>query len=137
MQVHLSFIAAIVAFSAYVAAAPTAAALIKRGESYSGTATWYKPATEGGPKGACDGQHIDDDSPIVALNKDQYGDLDSKSDMCGSKIKIKGEAGEATATIVDACPECHHGDLDLTPTLFKKVVGDMDIGEGDITWEVV
>ncbi|KAI8975095.1 RlpA-like double-psi beta-barrel-protein domain-containing protein-containing protein [Mycotypha africana] len=136
-----SIVAAIVATLTIssVTAAPASAGhdLVKRGHSYSGTATWYKPATEGGPEAACNGEHIDNDSQIVALNADQYGDLDSKSKWCGKKIRIKGEKGTATATILDACPECSEGDLDLTPSLFKKVVGDMDAGVGDITWEVI
>ncbi|KAI8975222.1 RlpA-like double-psi beta-barrel-protein domain-containing protein-containing protein, partial [Mycotypha africana] len=109
----------------------------KDGKSFSGTATWYKPATEGGPQAACNGEHIDNDSPIVALNADQYGDLDGKSKYCHKKIKIQGQKGSVSATILDACPECSYGDLDLTPSLFKKVVGDMDIGESDITWHFI
>lgn len=111
--------------------------LIKRGDNFKGTATWYKPATEGGSEGACHGVHIDNNSPYVALNRPQYGNLDSNSKWCGKKIKITGPAGTATATIMDACPECDSGDLDLTPSLFKKVVGDMNKGVGSISWEVV
>ncbi|KAG1219022.1 hypothetical protein G6F35_007837 [Rhizopus arrhizus] len=65
-----------------------------------------------------------------------YGNLDSNSKWCGKTIKITGPAGTATAKIMDACPECSKGDLDLTPSLFKKVVGDMNKGVGSITWEL-
>lgn len=135
MQTFLipSFI--VLAFSSLISAAPTYD-LLKRGDSYKGTATWYKPATEGGSEGACHGVQIDNDSPYVALNHPQYGDLDSNSKWCGKKIKITGPAGTATAKIMDACPECSKGDLDLTPSLFKKVVGDMNKGVGSITWEL-
>ncbi|OAD02849.1 hypothetical protein MUCCIDRAFT_124886, partial [Mucor lusitanicus CBS 277.49] len=102
-------------------------------KSYSGTATWFTPATEGGSTGAC-GPEENDNSPIVALNAPQYGNLNSKSSWCGKKITITGPAGTATATVNDACPECDHGDLDLTPVLFKKIVGDMDKGVGKISW---
>jgi expansin (peptidoglycan-binding protein) len=108
--------------------------LAKR-SSYSGTATFFHPATEGGSTGAC-GPEEDNNSAIVALNAPQYGDLSSKSDWCGKTITIKGPAGTATARINDACPECGHGSLDLTPSLFKKVVGEESIGEGDITWSL-
>ncbi|KAI9477727.1 MAG: RlpA-like double-psi beta-barrel-protein domain-containing protein-containing protein [Benjaminiella poitrasii] len=104
--------------------------------TYSGTATWFKPASEGGSEGAC-GPEENDNSRIVALNAPQYGDMDEKSSWCGKKISITGPAGTATATINDACPECGKGDLDLTPVLFKKIVGDMNIGVGKITWSVV
>lgn len=104
-------------------------------KSYSGTATWFTPATEGGSTGAC-GPEEDDDSLIVALNAPQYGDMSEKSSWCGKKISITGPAGTATATVNDACPECESGDLDLTPVLFKKIVGDMDKGVGKITWQL-
>lgn len=103
------------------------------GGSFTGTATWFKPATEGGSQGAC-GPEEDDYSLIVALNAPQYGSMSKKSSWCGKKIKITGPAGTATATVNDACPECSSGDLDLTPVLFKKVIGDMDKGVGKITW---
>ncbi|KAI8984695.1 hypothetical protein BDF20DRAFT_403697 [Mycotypha africana] len=122
---------------AALATVSQAAPMAKRGESYSGTATWYAPATQGGPLAACNGEYIHDESPIVALNADQYGNLDGKSDFCGKKIRIQGPAGTATATILDACPECSYGDLDLTSVLFKKVVGDKDKGVGAITWEIL
>lgn len=102
---------------------------------YSGTATWFKPATEGGSTGAC-GDSENNNSLIVALNADQYGDMNSVSSWCGKKISITGPAGTASAIVNDACPECSHGDLDLTPALFEKIVGDMDIGVGDITWKL-
>ncbi|KAG2209030.1 hypothetical protein INT46_008431 [Mucor plumbeus] len=104
-------------------------------KSYSGTATWFTPASEGGSTGAC-GPEEGNNSPIVALNAPQYGDMSEKSSWCGKKITITGPAGTATATVNDACPECKTGDLDLTPVLFKKIVGDMDIGVGKISWHL-
>jgi expansin (peptidoglycan-binding protein) len=109
------------------------AAKSSSGSSFTGTATWFKPATEGGSQGAC-GPEEDDYSLIVALNAPQYGDMSEKSKWCGKKLKITGPAGTAYATVNDACPGCSHGDLDLTPVLFKKIVGDMNKGVGKITW---
>lgn len=105
------------------------------GGTYSGTATWFHPASEGGSTGAC-GPQENDNSRIVALNAPQYGDMSKKSSWCGKKIKITGPHGTATATINDACPECPRGNLDLTPVLFKEVVGDMNKGVGKITWSL-
>ncbi|KAI8875870.1 hypothetical protein K501DRAFT_201715 [Backusella circina FSU 941] len=110
--------------------------LSKRGSSYTGTATFFHPATEGGSTGAC-GPEADNDSQIVALNAEQYGDLDEISDWCGKEIEITGPAGTTNAVITDACPECSSGDLDLTPSVFSQVVGDEDQGVGEITWTVV
>ncbi|KAI9272497.1 RlpA-like double-psi beta-barrel-protein domain-containing protein-containing protein [Sporodiniella umbellata] len=112
------------------------APVIKRGGVYRGTATWYKPATEGGSQGACGGVHIDSNSYIVALNRAQYGNMNANSKWCGKSIKITGAKGTATAKIMDACPGCSTNDLDLTPVLFKKVVGDMMKGVGPITWQL-
>jgi expansin (peptidoglycan-binding protein) len=103
---------------------------------FTGTATWFKPATEGGPQGAC-GPDENDNSLIVALNAPQYGSMSQKSKWCGKKITITGPAGTAEATVNDACPGCSFGDLDLTPALFKKIVGDMTKGVGKITWSEV
>lgn len=131
---QLSFVSVILAISA---AALVSAAPAKRKDSYSGTATWYTPKTEGGDKGACGGEKIGDDSEIVALNQPQYGDMSEDSDWCGKEIEITGPKGTTTATIMDACPECSEGDLDLTPVIFKRVVGDKDQGVADITWRVL
>jgi expansin (peptidoglycan-binding protein) len=130
-----------------VSGAPTATAgpvneveprvqVAKRGETFHGTATYFHPATNGGPIGAC-GPRESDSSHIVALNAPQYGKISKKSSWCGKKVKITGPHGTTIATINDACPECSHGSLDLTPVLFKKVVGDYDIGEGHISWSVL
>ncbi|KAI8069921.1 hypothetical protein BC940DRAFT_296480 [Gongronella butleri] len=104
-------------------------------KKYSGKGTWFLPASEGGSQGAC-GPSEGNSSPIVALNAPQYGSTSKKSKWCGKKIKIKGPHGTATATINDACPECKHGDLDMTPVIFKKVIGDMNIGVAKITWSL-
>lgn len=104
---------------------------------YKGTATWYtNAASEGGDKGACWGTKIGDNDQIVALNREQYGSLSKNSKWCGKKVRITGPKGTATATIIDACPGCSYGDLDLSPVTFKKVVGKMSIGVGSIKWEL-
>lgn len=131
---QLSFISALFALCA---ATLTAAAPAKRKSSYEGQATWYTPKTEGGDRGACGGVKIDNDSKIVALNQEQYGDMSEDSDWCGTEVEITGPEGTARATIMDACPGCDYGDLDLTPVLFKKVGGAKSIGVVDITWRVV
>ncbi|CAO3617192.1 unnamed protein product [Mucor hiemalis] len=108
-----------------------------KGKVFKGTATWYKPKTEGGDRGACDGVKIDDDSEIVALNAEQYGKMSKNSEHCFSKVKITGSEGSAIATIVDACPGCKYGDLDLTPVLFKQVCGNMKKGVDEIEWQFI
>jgi expansin (peptidoglycan-binding protein) len=120
-------------FCALVSAAPA-----KR-SSYEGTATFFSPesSSEGGNEGACWGTKMDDSSKIVALNAEQYGNMSKNSKWCGKKIRISGPKGTATATIIDACPGCKYGDLDLTPALFKQVVGEASIGVAPIEWELI
>ncbi|KAI8344039.1 RlpA-like double-psi beta-barrel-protein domain-containing protein-containing protein [Chlamydoabsidia padenii] len=111
--------------------------LEKRGsKTFKGTATWFLPASEGGSTGAC-GPKENNHSYIVALNRPQYGNTSKKSKHCGKKVRITGPKGSVTATVNDACPECKFGSLDLTPVLFKKVVGNMNKGVGKIKWHFV
>ncbi|KAI9262093.1 RlpA-like double-psi beta-barrel-protein domain-containing protein-containing protein [Sporodiniella umbellata] len=126
---------------AFACAAPitTRDTLEKRGGTkgtFKGTGTWFLPASEGGDMGAC-GKKEGNKSMIVAMNRPQYGNTSKKSKWCGKKLKIKGPKGSVTATVNDACPECKKGDLDLTPIVFKKVIGDMNKGVGKITWHAV
>ncbi|KAG2187114.1 hypothetical protein INT44_004784 [Umbelopsis vinacea] len=107
----------------------------RSGSSYSGLATWFNPALQGGSTGAC-GPQEGDDSLIVALNAPQYGNLDAKSSWCGKKVAITHKGKTVTATINDACPECKYGSLDLTPAVFNKL-GDPDTGILDIKWVLV
>ncbi|KAI7874486.1 hypothetical protein K492DRAFT_240821 [Lichtheimia hyalospora FSU 10163] len=111
----------------------TAAPIEKRAKKYHGTGTWFVPEKEGGIYGAC-GPKEDSESMIVAMNANQYGNMNQKSKWCGKKLMLKGPNGSTKVTVNDACPGCSQGDLDLTPKVFKKVIGDFDIGVGDITW---
>ncbi|KAI9013766.1 hypothetical protein CLU79DRAFT_768639 [Phycomyces nitens] len=61
--------------------------------------------------------------------------MSKKSKWCGKKIRITGPSGKSVvATVNDACPGCKHGDLDLTPILFKQIIGNMNKGIGKIKW---
>lgn len=107
--------------------------LEKRRTTYHGIGTWFVPETEGGIYGAC-GPKENSESMIVAMNHKQYGNMNAKSKWCGKKLRLKGPKGSTTVTVNDACPGCGYGDLDLTPKVFQKVIGDFDLGVGKITW---
>ncbi|KAI9491098.1 hypothetical protein BDB00DRAFT_959996 [Zychaea mexicana] len=116
-----------------------AAPITKRGgdgKQYHGTGTFFFPAKEGGPYGAC-GKKENKNSRIVALNHAQYGNMDAVSSWCGKKIRVEGEAGSMDLEINDACPGCDYGDLDLTPYVFERVVGEFKQGVGPITWYLI
>ncbi|ORZ03959.1 RlpA-like double-psi beta-barrel-protein domain-containing protein-containing protein [Syncephalastrum racemosum] len=109
---------------------------MKRSTKYKGQATWFVPETEGGVYGAC-GPKENSNSMIVALNGKQYGNMNAKSKWCNKKIRVSGPKGSVTVKVNDACPGCKKNSLDLTPKVFKKVVGDLDIGVAKITWHAV
>lgn len=107
----------------------------KSGQGYRGRATWFIPSTEGGPLGAC-GPREEDSDLVVALNAHQYGDMNSKSQHCGKFVQISYKGVTVKALVNDACPECGHGDLDLTQPVFNKL-GPLSVGTLPITWKFI
>ncbi|KDQ33560.1 plant-expansin-like protein, partial [Pleurotus ostreatus PC15] len=63
--------------------------------------------------GACGHTNTDNDF-IVALNAAQY----SGGSHCGQTITISYKGKTAQAKIMDLCPGCPYGGLDLSPGLF-------------------
>ncbi|KAG2200001.1 hypothetical protein INT47_000351 [Mucor saturninus] len=96
---------------------------------YSGDATYY-----GTGMGSC-GHDSSDSDYIVALNYGQMnnGANPNNNPLCGKKITAKGPNGSVIVTIVDTCPGCAYGDLDLSPAAFAKIA-DMARGRVPITW---
>ncbi|KAI9304357.1 RlpA-like double-psi beta-barrel-protein domain-containing protein-containing protein [Cunninghamella echinulata] len=97
----------------------------------SGSATYYN--VDVGVT-SCGGTYKDTDM-IVALNSKQMGNAanPNKNPNCGKKLKVKGPKGSVTVTIVDTCPGCSYGDLDLSPKAFSKIA-NLDAGRVSITW---
>ncbi|KAI8579550.1 hypothetical protein K450DRAFT_271859 [Umbelopsis ramanniana AG] len=100
------------------------AASIQRRSQYSGDGTYYSVGL-----GSC-GKTNEDSEMVAALNAPQMG----KNKYCGKSAKVKGPNGSVTVKIVDTCPECDSGSLDLSPSAFKKI-GDMSDGRISISWE--
>ena len=44
--------------------------------------------------------------------------------------------GEVTVRIVDQCPECPQGDVDLSPDAFAKIA-ELSLGRVDISWQYI
>ncbi|PRP87097.1 riboflavine-aldehyde-forming enzyme [Planoprotostelium fungivorum] len=91
--------------------------------SISGQATYFAPGL-----GAC-GHTNGANDLIAALNKAQYG----SGGYCGKKATVHGPNGSVKVTIVDECPGCSYGDLDLSPAAFKKIA-DLSAGRVSIHW---
>lgn len=95
-----------------------------------GDGTWY----DADGYGACGFDPPDDREPllIAAMNFDDWqGSL-----PCGACANVTGPDGRVTVRIVDLCPECVHGDLDLSPDAFERLA---QLGDGriPISWELV
>jgi len=81
--------------------------------------------------GSCGETNVKTDY-IVALNSDQYGS-GYPGAYCGKSITISAEGTTAVATIMDKCPGCDYGSLDLSEGLFKHFAS-LDDGVFPITW---
>ncbi|KAJ9118237.1 hypothetical protein QFC22_004144 [Naganishia vaughanmartiniae] len=83
--------------------------------------------------GAC-GQYNHEPDFVVALNSAQYGG-GYPGPECFKYITITGGSrnGYAVAQIVDECPTCPYGGLDMSIALFEKFASQ-DEGVASITW---
>ncbi|POW05419.1 hypothetical protein PSHT_10746 [Puccinia striiformis] len=86
---------------------------------FTGHATYFAPGT-----GACGATNSGSDY-IVAMNQAQY----AGGSLCQKTVSIKNEASgkSVQAKVVDKCPGCAFGSLDLSPTVFSAL-GDMSAG---------
>lgn len=69
---------------------------------------------------------------IGAMNNEDYG----LADYCGACVHIDGPIGSVKVQIIDRCPECISGDIDLSPEAFEKIAKIID-GRINISWYVV
>jgi len=92
----------------------------------SGEATYYN--AEG--LGAC-GIQTPPDYLVAAINDEQY----SKAN-CGRCVSVTGPKGTVVVRIIDKCPGCDSGDLDLSITAFTKIA-DKSAGRVKIKWRFV
>ena len=73
-----------------------------------------------------------DDLMVAAMNAEEYG----HAAVCGAYVAVSGPQGTVTVRIVDLCPECQAGHLDLSREAFSRI-GDLSDGVVTITWQVV
>jgi len=98
------------------------------GATHRGQATFY--AATGG--GHCSFDESPNDLMVAAVNMKDY----ARSAACGTTLKVTGPEGSVHVRVVDSCPGCRKGGLDLSPQAFKKIAS-LDDGRVDIEWEVV
>ncbi|KAI8322598.1 barwin-like endoglucanase, partial [Martensiomyces pterosporus] len=96
---------------------------------FSGDGTYYAPGL-----GSC-GIKNSGNQLVAAINAPQYGKTPNPNNapVCGKCALVKGPKGQVKVKIVDRCPVCKHGDLDLSPTAFNRI-GSQAKGRIHITW---
>jgi expansin (peptidoglycan-binding protein) len=98
-------------------------------ELFTGDATYY----ELGDNPVNCSYPIDSLPPYyAALNGPQYG----AADLCGACILAEGPNGSIELLIVDQCPGCAMGDIDLSPAAFEQIAA-LEDGRVDVSWRVV
>lgn len=94
----------------------------------SGDGTYYDATGAGN----CGFDATPSDLMVAAMNAVDYG----TADWCGACVEVTGPMGTATVRIVDQCPECPKGDLDLSPEAFA-MLSPLSAGRIPITWHEV
>jgi expansin (peptidoglycan-binding protein) len=98
------------------------------GKSETGVATYYAATGAGN----CSFDATPDDLDVAAMDAPEY----DNSNVCGECVAITGPKGNVTVRIVDQCPECEVGHLDMSQSAFAKIA-DVSAGKVPITWNVV
>jgi expansin len=96
---------------------------------HSGQATYYTTATGGGN---CMFDPTPNNLMVGAMNDTEY----DNSTVCGAFVHIVGPQGQVTVRIVDRCPECKRGDIDLSPQAFDSIA-PRALGRVQIQWRYV
>ena len=94
----------------------------------SGEGTYY--AADG--SGNCSFDPSPGDLMVAAMNAVDY----RTAAWCGGCVEVTGPDGTITVRIVDQCPECDQGDLDLSPQAFERIA-PLAAGRVPITWHAV
>jgi expansin (peptidoglycan-binding protein) len=94
---------------------------------HSGDGTYY----DADGSGNC-GFDPTGDLMVGAMNHEDY----AASAACGACAHLEGPSGEVTVRIVDQCPGCAAGDIDLSPDAFAKIA-DLSLGRVSIQWTYV
>jgi expansin (peptidoglycan-binding protein) len=97
--------------------------------THQGQATFYTTADG---TGNCSFDASPNDLMIGAMNATDY----AGAAACGGCIHLQGPNGAIDIRIVDQCPECPQGNIDLSPEAFDGIA-ERSAGRVSITWEYV
>ncbi|CAE6535785.1 unnamed protein product [Rhizoctonia solani] len=119
-------------FSGTSTAAPVVA---RHGDEHSyhqGEATYYDTERN---NGAC-GWFNHDYEHVLAISQsmwDETRDGNGRSTACGRGVTLRHNGHYVDAVVVDLCPECEHGSVDLSPSAFEAL-DQKDAGRIWIDW---
>jgi expansin (peptidoglycan-binding protein) len=82
--------------------------------------------------GNCSFDASPDDLMVAAMNATDY----ANAAWCGACLAVTGPKATVTVRVVDQCPGCQQGDLDLSPQAFQQIA-DLSAGRVTITWHEV
>ena len=97
-------------------------------EEHTGEGTYY--AADG--SGNCSFDPSPNDLMVAAMNTTDY----DGAGACGACAAVDGPQGSVTVRIVDRCPGCAAGDIDLSEEAFARIA-PLSAGRVPITWRYV
>jgi expansin len=100
----------------------------KENPLHTGIATYYDATGDG----ACMFGPSPNDLMVTALNAEEY----NNAAYCGAYVQVNGAKGSVVVRIVDLCPECLAGHLDLSYQAFA-LIDDPIKGRVPITWRII
>jgi expansin (peptidoglycan-binding protein) len=98
------------------------------GQTFTGEGTYY----DADGSGNCSFPASPGDLLVAAMNDLDY----DGSAVCGACAAIDGPDGSVTVRIVDRCPECARGDIDMSPQAFERIA-PIAAGRVPISWRYV
>lgn len=98
------------------------------GSIIQGIATYYTATGDG----ACMLGPTPSDLLVAAMNATQY----ANAALCGAYLQVEGPSGAVLVRVVDLCPECRSGHLDLSREAFRRIA-PMHLGRVAVRWRIV
>jgi expansin (peptidoglycan-binding protein) len=101
---------------------------IQYGPTYTGDGTFYGATGEGNCL-----YEASSDRMIGAMNQQDY----ENSQACGAYLRVTGPNGKSlTIKVVDRCPECQPGDIDLSQEAFAQLA-PVSAGRVKVSWQLL
>ncbi|OGO71496.1 MAG: hypothetical protein A2Z49_12070 [Chloroflexi bacterium RBG_19FT_COMBO_56_12] len=101
---------------------------VKSNPIHQGITTYYHATGAG----ACSFEPSPQDLMVAAMNAEEF----DNAAVCGAYLYVTGPKGAVTVRIVDLCPECKAGHLDLSREAFTQIA-ELPQGRVPITWQLV